>query len=91
MGYFSERTLEPSPLEIQTLAKSSQVWGFGCCATAVNKMLAKGDEGWKWEPMEQGRVGATLLGEITHVNVVKLVNVDTNHADMSLYLAFDYA
>nr|QYW07095.1 E-type cyclin-dependent kinase [Dimocarpus longan] len=32
-----------------------------------------------------------LLREITHENVVKLVNVHINHADMSLYLAFDYA
>ncbi|PON79900.1 GPCR kinase [Trema orientale] len=32
-----------------------------------------------------------LLREITHDNVVKLVNVHINHADMSLYLAFDYA
>ncbi|KAJ6701898.1 CYCLIN-DEPENDENT KINASE E-1 [Salix koriyanagi] len=32
-----------------------------------------------------------LLREITHENVVKLVNVHINHNDMSLYLAFDYA
>ena len=32
-----------------------------------------------------------LLREITHENVVKLVNVHINHTDMSLYLAFDYA
>ncbi|XP_057538998.1 cyclin-dependent kinase E-1 isoform X6 [Amaranthus tricolor] len=32
-----------------------------------------------------------LLREITHENVVKLVNVHINHIDMSLYLAFDYA
>ncbi|KAJ8447738.1 hypothetical protein Cgig2_015101 [Carnegiea gigantea] len=32
-----------------------------------------------------------LLREITHENVVKLVNVHINPADMSLYLAFDYA
>ncbi|KAG0472565.1 hypothetical protein HPP92_013993 [Vanilla planifolia] len=32
-----------------------------------------------------------LLLEISHENVVKLVNVHINHADMSLYLAFDYA
>ncbi|XP_019415350.1 PREDICTED: cyclin-dependent kinase E-1-like isoform X1 [Lupinus angustifolius] len=32
-----------------------------------------------------------LLREITHENVVKLVNVHINHVDMSLYLAFDYA
>ncbi|KAJ4964932.1 hypothetical protein NE237_016781 [Protea cynaroides] len=32
-----------------------------------------------------------LLREIDHENVVKLVNVHINHADMSLYLAFDYA
>ncbi|XP_029125272.1 cyclin-dependent kinase E-1 isoform X1 [Cajanus cajan] len=32
-----------------------------------------------------------LLREIAHENVVKLVNVHINHADMSLYLAFDYA
>ncbi|GAB4835519.1 Cyclin-dependent kinase E-1 [Ancistrocladus abbreviatus] len=32
-----------------------------------------------------------LLREISHDNVVKLVNVHINHADMSLYLAFDYA
>ncbi|XP_019180298.1 PREDICTED: cyclin-dependent kinase E-1 isoform X2 [Ipomoea nil] len=32
-----------------------------------------------------------LLREITHENVVKLVNVHINSADMSLYLAFDYA
>lgn len=32
-----------------------------------------------------------LLREISHENVVKLVNVHINHADMSLYLAFDYA
>ncbi|KAG5050106.1 hypothetical protein JHK85_011209 [Glycine max] len=32
-----------------------------------------------------------LLREITHENVVKLVNVHINHMDMSLYLAFDYA
>ncbi|KAL6642608.1 hypothetical protein ACP70R_020789 [Stipagrostis hirtigluma subsp. patula] len=32
-----------------------------------------------------------LLREINHENVVKLVNVHINHADMSLYLAFDYA
>ncbi|KAK1564909.1 hypothetical protein Q3G72_014374 [Acer saccharum] len=32
-----------------------------------------------------------LLREITHENVVQLVNVHINHADMSLYLAFDYA
>ncbi|XP_027351942.1 cyclin-dependent kinase E-1-like isoform X2 [Abrus precatorius] len=32
-----------------------------------------------------------LLREIAHDNVVKLVNVHINHADMSLYLAFDYA
>ncbi|CAN1254532.1 Cyclin-dependent kinase E-1 [Linum perenne] len=32
-----------------------------------------------------------LLREITHDNVVKLVNVHINHNDMSLYLAFDYA
>ncbi|KAL5555198.1 hypothetical protein UlMin_037434 [Ulmus minor] len=32
-----------------------------------------------------------LLREIPHENVVKLVNVHINHADMSLYLAFDYA
>nr|KAJ0208452.1 hypothetical protein LSAT_V11C500253840 [Lactuca sativa] len=32
-----------------------------------------------------------LLREITHDNVVKLVNVHINHIDMSLYLAFDYA
>lgn len=32
-----------------------------------------------------------LLREITHENVVKLVNVHINQADMSLYLAFDYA
>ena len=32
-----------------------------------------------------------LLREITHENVVKLVNVHITHVDMSLYLAFDYA
>lgn len=32
-----------------------------------------------------------LLREISHENVVKLVNVHINHSDMSLYLAFDYA
>ncbi|KAK4341039.1 hypothetical protein RND71_039540 [Anisodus tanguticus] len=32
-----------------------------------------------------------LLREISHKNVVKLVNVHINQADMSLYLAFDYA
>ncbi|KAM1089546.1 hypothetical protein ACFX1X_017567 [Malus domestica] len=32
-----------------------------------------------------------LLREISHENVVKLVNVHINHTDMSLYLAFDYA
>ncbi|KAL6542464.1 Cyclin-dependent kinase E-1 [Orobanche minor] len=32
-----------------------------------------------------------LLREISHENVVKLVNVHINHADMSLYLAFEYA
>ncbi|KAL8265758.1 hypothetical protein R6Q59_003102 [Mikania micrantha] len=32
-----------------------------------------------------------LLREISHENVVKLVNVHINHMDMSLYLAFDYA
>lgn len=32
-----------------------------------------------------------LLREISHDNVVKLVNVHINHIDMSLYLAFDYA
>lgn len=32
-----------------------------------------------------------LLREITHENVVTLVNVHINHADMSLYLAFDFA
>ncbi|KAJ4773502.1 Protein kinase superfamily protein [Rhynchospora pubera] len=32
-----------------------------------------------------------LLREITHENVIKLVNVHINHTDMSLYLAFDYA
>ncbi|KAI3879750.1 hypothetical protein MKX03_000369 [Papaver bracteatum] len=32
-----------------------------------------------------------LLREITHENVVKLVNVHINPADMSLYLAFEYA
>ncbi|XP_074307903.1 cyclin-dependent kinase E-1 isoform X2 [Silene latifolia] len=32
-----------------------------------------------------------LLREITHENVVKLVNVHINSVDMSLYLAFDYA
>ncbi|KAF8405711.1 hypothetical protein HHK36_007788 [Tetracentron sinense] len=32
-----------------------------------------------------------LLREITHENVVRLVNVHINHSDMSLYLAFDYA
>ncbi|KAF9610226.1 hypothetical protein IFM89_021419 [Coptis chinensis] len=32
-----------------------------------------------------------LLREINHENVVKLVNVHINSADMSLYLAFDYA
>lgn len=32
-----------------------------------------------------------LLREINHENVVKLVNVHINPADMSLYLAFDYA
>ncbi|KAJ7945137.1 Cyclin-dependent kinase [Quillaja saponaria] len=32
-----------------------------------------------------------LLREITQENLVKLVNVHINHADMSLYLAFDYA
>ncbi|KAF5734978.1 Cyclin-dependent kinase E-1 [Tripterygium wilfordii] len=32
-----------------------------------------------------------LLREISHENIVKLVNVHINHNDMSLYLAFDYA
>lgn len=32
-----------------------------------------------------------LLREISHENLVKLVNVHINSADMSLYLAFDYA
>ncbi|GLJ54572.1 hypothetical protein SUGI_1172150 [Cryptomeria japonica] len=32
-----------------------------------------------------------LLRELSHENVVKLVNVHINHMDMSLYLAFDYA
>lgn len=32
-----------------------------------------------------------LLTEISHENVVKLFNVHINFADMSLYLAFDYA
>ncbi|KAJ8764882.1 hypothetical protein K2173_010347 [Erythroxylum novogranatense] len=32
-----------------------------------------------------------LLREISHENVVRLVNVHINHTDMSLYLAFDYA
>lgn len=32
-----------------------------------------------------------LLREISHENVVKLVNVHINHPDMSLFLAFDYA
>ncbi|KAL9664268.1 hypothetical protein QQ045_019667 [Rhodiola kirilowii] len=32
-----------------------------------------------------------LLREISHENVVQLVNVHINHVDMSLYLAFDYA
>ncbi|CAA7034922.1 unnamed protein product [Microthlaspi erraticum] len=32
-----------------------------------------------------------LLREISHENVVKLVNVHINFADMSLYLAFDYS
>jgi len=36
-------------------------------------------------------VSSQLLREINHENVVKLVNVHINHADMSLYLAFDYA
>lgn len=36
-------------------------------------------------------VACQLLREINHENVVKLVNVHINHADMSLYLAFDYA
>lgn len=34
---------------------------------------------------------AQLLREISHENVVKLVNVHINPVDMSLYLAFDYA
>ncbi|XXG69086.1 hypothetical protein AAC387_Pa06g2036 [Persea americana] len=38
-------------------------------------------------PFQQGQ----LLREISHENVVKLVNVHINHVDMSLYLAFDYA
>ncbi|KAM0028128.1 putative protein-serine/threonine kinase [Helianthus debilis subsp. tardiflorus] len=33
----------------------------------------------------------SLLREISHENVVKLVNVHINHIDMSLYLAFSYA
>ncbi|KAL6498072.1 Cyclin-dependent kinase E-1 [Orobanche gracilis] len=36
-------------------------------------------------------VNDELLREIFHENVVKLVNVHINHADMSLYLAFDYS
>eukprot|EP00850_Spirogloea_muscicola_P008325 SM000044S15972 [mRNA] locus=s44:354689:358627:+ [translate_table: standard] len=32
-----------------------------------------------------------LLRECSHENIVRLVNVHINHADMSLYLAFDYA
>jgi hypothetical protein len=32
-----------------------------------------------------------LLRECCHENIVKLVNVHINHADASLYLAFDYA
>jgi hypothetical protein len=36
-------------------------------------------------------IASQLLREINHENVVKLVNVHINHADMSLYLAFDYA
>lgn len=32
-----------------------------------------------------------LLRELSHENVIKLVNVHINHVDMSLYLAFDYA
>ncbi|OEL16388.1 Cyclin-dependent kinase E-1 [Dichanthelium oligosanthes] len=36
-------------------------------------------------------IACQLLREINHENVVKLVNVHINHADMSLYLAFDYA
>jgi len=35
-------------------------------------------------------VASQLLREINHENVVKLVNVHINHADMTLYLAFDY-
>lgn len=33
----------------------------------------------------------SVTAEISHDNVVKLVNVHINHSDMSLYLAFDYA
>lgn len=36
-------------------------------------------------------INMQLLREISHENVVKLVNVHINHMDMSLYLAFDYA
>lgn len=41
--------------------------------------------------MSEFRLMLQLPREITHENVVKLVNVHINHMDMSLYLAFDYA
>lgn len=47
--------------------------------------------------LKQGKRNVTifvvlqLLREIDHENVVTLANVHINHADMSLYLAFDYA
>eukprot|EP00897_Mesotaenium_endlicherianum_P007238 jgi/Mesen1/6542/ME000334S05887 len=74
---------------------------YGLVYLARNKDKSKGSGRTAIKKFKQSKEGdgvsptaireIMLLRECSHENIVKLVNVHINHADMSLYLAFDYA
>ncbi|OAY78140.1 Cyclin-dependent kinase E-1 [Ananas comosus] len=73
-----------SSIAIKKFKQSKE--GDGVSPTAIREIMISHD----FIGLDLGGA-AQLLREISHENVVKLVNVHINHADMSLYLAFDYA
>lgn len=69
------------------LARIKQPGSLGRCIAIKKFKQSKDGDGVSPTAIRE----IMLLREISHENVVKLVNVHINHADMSLYLAFDYA
>lgn len=69
------------------LAKSKLASNRGKCIAIKKFKQSKDGDGVSPTAIRE----IMLLREVSHENVVKLVNVHINHADMSLYLAFDYA